>query len=187
MRAFPRSVKRFPLIAACVTLGWSQLSGATLVQLSLADMIGQSTTIEHAKVAGAWAAFSGPAIFTHYKLQVSERWKGTAVTEIVVFGGVANGVRQVYSGTPQLNAGEDYVFFLWTNKEGMTHIVGMTQGLFAVARDGGADPGLTRSASQERMLDATTGRDVKDRTLTMKLSDLRARVSGALAAAKAVR
>ena len=75
MRASPSAVKRLPLFAAFVMLGLSRLSGATLVQLSLADMIGQSTTIEHAKVVGAWAAFSGPVIYTHYKLQVVRKGK----------------------------------------------------------------------------------------------------------------
>ena len=187
MRACYSRVKRFVPLAACLILGLSRLSAATLVQLSLADMIGQSTAIEHAKVLSSWAAFSGPAIFTHYKLQVGERLKGTAVTEIVVFGGVSNGVRQVYAGTPQLKAGEDYVFFLWTNKAGLTHIVGMTQGLFAVAQDGSADPGVTRSATHERMLDPQTGRDVKDQALEMKLSDLRTRIASGLAGTKAVR
>lgn len=187
MRAFPRAVKRFSPIAACVLLGLSRLCGATLVQLSMADMIGQSTSIEHAKVVGAWTAFSGPVIYTHYRLQVSERWKGAAITEIVLFGGEAGGVRQVYSGVPQLNAGDDFVFFLWTNKAGMTHVVGLTQGLFAVARDGSADPGVTRPASHEHMLDARSGRQVQDQTLGMKLSQLRSQVSGALGAAKAGR
>ena len=187
MRACYSGVKLIVPYAACLMLGSIRLSAATLVQLSLPDMIAQSTVIEHAKVMGSWAAFSGPAIFTHYKLQVSESLKGAAVTEVVVFGGDANGVRQIYAGTPQLTAGEDYVFFLWTNKAGMTHIVGMTQGLFAVAQDGSADPGVTRSATRERMLDSKTGRDVRDQTLTMKLSDLRTQIASALSAAKAVR
>jgi hypothetical protein len=187
MRAFASGVKRFVPIAACLILGLSRLSAATLVQLSLSDMIGQSTAIEHAKVVTSWAAFSGPVIYTHYQLQVSERWKGSAITEIVVYGGVANGIRQAYAGAPQLNPGDDYVFFLWTNKAGLTHVIGLTQGLFAVARDGSADPGVTRAASSEHMLDATTGLQVHDQALAMKLSDLRARVSSELGAARAAR
>jgi hypothetical protein len=187
MRAFPSTVKRFVPFAACLLFGLSRLSAATLVQLSLSDMIGQSTAIEHAKVVTSWAAFSGPVIYTHYQLQVSERWKGPAITEIVVYGGAANGVRQAYAGTPQLNPGDDYVFFLWTSKAGMTHVIGLTQGLFTVARDGSADPGLTRAASSEHMLDAKTGRQVHDQTLAMRLSDLRARVTSELGGAEAAR
>jgi hypothetical protein len=121
MRAFASGVKRFVPIAACLILGLSRLSAATLVQLSLSDMIGQSTAIEHAKVVTSWAAFSGPVIYTHYQLQVSERWKGSAITEIVVYGGVANGIRQAYAGAPQLNPGDDYVFFLQQSRSDPRH------------------------------------------------------------------
>ena len=38
----------------------------------------------------------------------------------------------------------------------------------------------TRAASRELMLDRTTGRPVKDQTLTMRLSDLRSKIAGAL-------
>jgi len=187
MRAISNAVKGLAPWAVCAVLGLSRLGGATLVQLSLNDMIGQSTAIEHAKVVSSWAAFSGSIVYTHYKLQVSERLKGQAIGEIVVFGGVANGIRQSYAGTPQFHPGEDYVFFLWTNPAGMTHVVGLTQGIFAIAQDGSADPGVTRAASAERMLDATTGRQVKDRSLAMKLSDLRAQIASVLGAAKAGR
>ena len=187
MRALWRAVKRFVPIAACLIAGLTRLSAATLVQLSLPDMIGQSTAIERAKVVSSWAAFSGPVVYTHYQLQVSERWKGPAIAEIVVLGGVANGVQQSYAGAPQLKNGDEYVLFLWTNRAGLTHVIGMTQGLFAVAADGSADPGLTRAATHEQMLDAKTGRRVMDQTLAMKLSDLRAKVSGARAAGKAAR
>jgi hypothetical protein len=67
----------------------------------------------------------------------------------------------------------------------MTHVVGLTQGLFAVARDGSSDPAVTRAASAEHMLDGKTGRPVKDLTLAMKLSDLRARIASVLATSKA--
>jgi hypothetical protein len=187
MRAPASAVKRFVAFAAFLILVSTGLSAATLVQLSLPDMIGQSTSIERAKVVGSWGALTGPVIFTHYQLQVSERWKGPAITEIVVLGGVAGGTQQSYAGAPQLTGGDEYVFFLWTNKAGMTHVIGMTQGLFAVAPDGGADPNLTRAGTQEQMLDSKTGRQVKDQTLAMKLSDLRARVSGARAEGKAAR
>ena len=187
MRAFPSAVKRFVPFAACLMLSVLRLPAATLVQLPLSDMIGQSTAIERAKVVASWAAFSGPVIYTHYRLQVSERLKGPAITELVVFGGEANGVRQSFAGTPQIDPGADYVFFLWTNKAGMTHVIGLTQGLFAVAQDGSADPGVIRAASHERMLDSKTGRRVTDSTLAMKLSDLRARVSSGLGAAKGAR
>jgi len=183
MRAFPKSVKRlapfwmYLLLASC-------LSAATLVQLSLTDLIRQSTTIEHATVLSSWAAASGRVVYTHYKVQISEQMKGPAISEIVVLGGAANGMVQAFAGAPQLNPGEDYVFFLYTNQAARTYVTGLTQGLFRVNVDGTANPGLTRNASRERVLDPKTGRQVLDQTLSMKLADLRTQIASVLATAK---
>ena len=68
------------------------------------------------------------------------------------------------------------MFFLWTSKAGLTQVIGLTQGLFAIAPGGSADPSVTRAASTELMLDTNTGHPVKDQTLVMKLSDLRTQI-----------
>jgi hypothetical protein len=78
--------------------------------------------------------------------------------------------------------GEEYVFFLWTGQSGPTQVVGLTQGLFAIAPDGSRDPAVTRAASREVMLAAGTGRPVKDQALVMPLSQLRSRIAAGLAA-----
>jgi hypothetical protein len=155
--------------------------GATLVQLSLPDMISQSTSIERAKVVSSWAVASGHVIYTHYKLQITQQFKGAAITEIEVFGGAVNGVSQMYAGAPQFNSGDDYVFFLYTNKAGLNYVTGLTQGLFQITPNSGTDPTVTRLASRERMLDAVTGNQVKDTTLTMTLSALSSQISSVLA------
>lgn len=152
------------------------LQGATLQRLSLNDMIGQSTAIERAKVVSSFASSEGPVIYTHYKLQVSEQLKGQAISEILVPGGVANNIRQFFAGAPQFQPGDEFVFFLWTSKAGLTQIIGLTQGLFAVTPGGAADPSVTRAASTELMLDTTTGHPVKNKTLVMKMSDLRTQI-----------
>ena len=164
-------------IAAILCLGSAALWGATLARLSMSDMIAQSSAIERATVTGSYAAASGPVIYTHYRLQISEQFKGPAVAEIVVPGGTANGVRQFFSGAPQFQPGDEFVFFLWTNKAGATTVIGLTQGLFAVTPGGAADPSLTRAASQELMLDSRTGHPVKDQILVMRLSDLRKQIA----------
>jgi hypothetical protein len=154
------------------------LQSATLERLSLDDMIAKSTLIVRGKVARASAAASGPVIYTHYTVQVSERMKGQAgsTIDVTVPGGTANGLRQTFAGAPTLKPGDDFVFFLYTGRDGRTTILGLTQGLFAL--DGGADPVSTRSASNELMLDRRTGRPVKDEVLSMRLSELRGRVKG---------
>ena len=157
------------------------LPAATLERLSLDDLISKSTTIVRGKILNSYTATNGPVIYTHYRIQTSETLKGTAngVVEFQVPGGIANNVRQTFVGVPQFKTGDEYVFFLWTGKSGSTQVMGLTQGLFAVAPGGAADPLTTRSATHEVMLEHSTGKQVKDETLSMRLSALRTRIQGA--------
>ena len=162
------------------------LQCATLERLSMDDMIAKSTSIVRGKVTSSYAAFTGPVVYTHYVVQVSDRFKGTGgnSVEVLVPGGTVNGQKQSFAGAPSFNPGDEFVFFLWTSNAGLTQVIGLSQGLFAVTADGSADPMLTRSASRELMLDSSTGRPVKDRTLNMHLSELRSRIASGLAVAK---
>lgn len=181
-RAFSDSVKRAFQSVAVLVLCLSPLPCATLARLSLNDMATQSTAIVRAKVLESYSAMSGQVVYTHYTVQVSERLKGPGVTEVVVRGGMANGIQQLVPGAPKFNKGDEYVFFLWAGQDGLNQVIGLTQGLFAVTADGTANPMVTRNASHELMLDARTGHAVKDQTLVMRLSDLRSQIAGALAA-----
>jgi hypothetical protein len=162
------------------------LHGATLERLTLDEMIAKSTAIVRGKVVSSWAGFSGPVIYTHYTIQVSEQLKGdpTSSVEVAIPGGEVQGLRQSFSGAPVLNQGAEYVLLLWTANGAPTQVIGLTQGLFTLPLNGGADPTATRAATRELMLDRESGRPVKDQTLTMPLSQLRSRISAALAAAK---
>ena len=172
-----------------LALAWcvAGIQAATLERLSLDEMIAQSTSIVQGKVTAAWAAFSGPVIYTHYKVEVSQQLKGTGSPsiEVVVPGGTANNLRQTFAGAPELKTGEEYVLMLWTGKSGATQIIGLTQGLFSIPKDAGSNALATRSASREPMIERTTGRAVKDETLIMHLSELRARIAGNSGGAKA--
>ena len=183
MDALRWSVARRLFIVAAL-LAVAQLQSATLQQLSMNDLIAKSTSIVRGTVQGSYAAFSGPVIFTHYRVQVMERWKGSpgGVVDVAVPGGTAGGIRQTYDGAPLFQPGDQYVLFLWTGKSGMTQIMGFSQGAFAVAQDGSADPVVTREASHELMLDPATHRQVNDQPVTTRLSALRSLVVGALGA-----
>jgi hypothetical protein len=177
-------VKRYVMLAMFVTSCVLPLQCATLERLSLDDMITRSTIIVRGKVTASWAAFTGSVVYTHYQIQVSEQFKGAGQNSVEVMapGGTVNGLHQSFSGSPVLNQGDEFVFFLWTSKGGITWITGLTQGLFSLAGQGGTDRVATRSASRELMLDRQTSRPVKDSTLSMKLSDLRSRIAATLAA-----
>ena len=152
------------------------------------DMIAQSTAIVRGTVVDSWAALTGSVIYTHYKIQVSESLKGPrqSSVEIVVAGGVVNNLSQSFSGSPTLNKGDQFVLFLWTSRAGLTQIMGLTQGLFAIAPGASTDPMATRAATRELMLDPKTAQPVKDAVLSMHLSDLRSRIANTLQASQGV-
>jgi hypothetical protein len=158
------------------------LPAATLERLSLDDLIKQSTAIVRGKVLNSYTATSGPVVYTHYRVQTSETLKGTAraTVEFQLPGGVSNNMRQNFAGVPQFQPGDEFVFFLWTGKSGATQVLGLTQGLFSVAPGGASDPVTTRAASHEVMLEHGTGKQVKDQTLTMRLSELRTLIQSTL-------
>lgn len=168
------------LVGMATLLLQGAAEAATLEQLSLADMIAQSTGIVRAKVGDSYAAAAGPVIYTHYRLQVSERYKGPAqsTVDLALPGGIAHGIQQVYSGVPRLHAGEEYVFFLWTGKSGLTQVIGLTQGLFAISNAGAANPSVTRAATHEGMVDRN-GRRVQDRPIGMTLAGLKSQIAAA--------
>jgi hypothetical protein len=168
------------LVLACAAPLWC----ATLARLSFEEMATQSTMIVRGKVMDSWPAMTGGIIYTHYRIQVTESFKGAAqgTVEIMVPGGTLNGLRQSVAGSPTLNKGDEFVFFLWTSKTGITWITGLTQGLFTLPSDGSADPTARRGASPELMLDPNTARQVKDVAVSMRLSELRTRIAAALTA-----
>ena len=167
------------------------LQCATLERLTLDDMISKSSAIVRGKVMDSWTAFTGSVIYTHYGIQASESYKGAGQNrlEIVVTGGTVKGVSQNFSGSPTLNKGDEFVFFLWTSRAGLTQIIGLTQGLFALppndssgpASDPASDPIATRAPTRELMLDPATARPVKDAALSMRVSELRSRIADTLA------
>ncbi len=161
------------------------LSATTLERLTLEQMSQQSAAVVRARVTGSHTAVRGNDIYTYFQLQLVETWKssGQPVTEVAVPGGVANGVRQIATGAPDLKVGQEYVLFLWTSRSGMTQIVGLSQGVFRISADHSGSVLAQRPAASEPMLDRS-GHPVTDTALTLEARDLHARVVRALGAAK---
>ena len=179
-------VKRLFLRAFVLALCTWPLLCATLERLSLDEMITRSTAIVRAKVTGSYAAYSGRLIYTHYTVQVSERLKGGSLgsMDVAVPGGAVNGLRQTVDGAPEFQPGDEYVFFLWTGKSGLTQVMGLTQGLFAIPAGTSADPVATRTPGGDLMLARGSGTPVRGETLALKVSALRSRIAATLAAAR---
>jgi hypothetical protein len=169
-------------------------AGATTLQkLSLDDMIQQSTGIVRAKVTGSYSAVRGQNIYTYYRLHVLEAAKAnpgldnrSPDIEVAVPGGSVNGVRQVAIGAPELNAGAEYVVFLWTGKSGLTQIIGLSQGLFLAVKDASGNINLSRPAVDDLMIDRN-GRPVSAGLTELLWSELRARIGRELGHAGAGR
>ncbi len=175
-------VMRLVVCGISLALSLAQLGAATLSRLSLDDMIGQSTSIARIRVTGSYAAWRGPVIYTYYKAQIVERWKGNGgeAIEVALPGGSANGSRQDYPGTPQLTEGKEYLLFLWTSRSGLTQIIGLTQGLFDLSQDATGVLTAVRAASTNSMLDPHTGQSVKDEPIRMQLKELTTRIATTL-------
>lgn len=169
-----------------LALGTPSLA-ATLEKLTLDQIILSSTAIVRGRVAQAGSFFRGPMIYTRWKVRVAESWKGAeqAEIEVVTPGGAAGGFRQTVSGSPALNEADEYVLFLWTGKtSGLTHVIGLTQGLFTLTRSDKGGATVSRAASTEVLLDAKSRREVADEPLQMSLDELSRRIRQTLAAAK---
>ena len=169
----------------CLAAILAPLPGSTLEQLSLDDMIRLSTVIVRGKTQPTVSAYRSSIIYTHYQVQVSETLKGPATNQLdmVVPGGAANQMQQTFAGAPTLAPGQDYVLFLWTSKSGMTQIIGLSQGLFLVTADASGQLMVTRSAANDRMVNAS-GQPVNDSGMQMLLSDLRNRIKKSLGSGK---
>jgi hypothetical protein len=182
------SAMRLALIAcSCLfLLNAPGASSATLEKLTLDDMIQKSTAIVRGRVAGSTTRQHGPMIYTHLTVQVTDRWKGSpsGTVDVVTPGGSVQGLSQSFAGVPQLDAGTEYVFFLWTSKTGLTHVIGLSQGVFNVATSDQGDTVILRAPTTQVMLDPATGKPMKDEAVRMQLKELKSRIGQVLSGVK---
>ncbi len=179
-------MRRLSLGLLLLLTGAGVSAAATLEKLTLDEMIQKSTAIVRGTVTGSWVAQRGPMYYTHWRMRVTQRWKGQAASEVEVStpGGSLNGLRQVFPGVPVLTEGSEYVLFLWTGSNGLNQIIGLSQGLFDLKVDGAGSPLLSRPATKEVMLDPKTGREIEDEAMQMRLSSLTGRIQRVLGAAR---
>jgi hypothetical protein len=168
------------LMAASLTI-----FGATVEKMSLDNMIQRSTAIVRGRAVGARTLVRGAVIYTVYQVRVAERWKGpvSSVEEVAVPGGTANRVRQRFIGTPKIQEGAEYVFFLWTGANRITHVIGLSQGVLDLRTDNKGNPTVFRAAAKGHVVDSD-GRSVEDAPLSMSLRNLRSRIRLVLGDAK---
>ena len=169
-------------IGILIILGMGGLGATTLQQLSLDQMIQESTAIISGKVLGSAAVMRGSMVFTKYQVKVTDQWKGKTglETEVYVPGGKIGSMTQTYPGSPRLGEGQDYVLFLWTSRTGLTQVIGLSQGLFTMLKDPKGELLLVRSASVETMVDSS-GKVVEETPVSMRMREMVDRIQRSLA------
>ena len=170
---------RIPTLV-CALAALIPAQATTLRRASLDDLIQTSTSIVRARVTASFTATKGSLIYTHYTVQVLDRWKGPVAAQVDVQ--IPEG-----SGTPQFVAGSEYVFFLWTGPSGANHLLGLSQGALDVAKDAAGNTIVVRQPSEAMVLDPATGATSSQDPLQMKLSEFAGRVSSALKGRSAVK
>jgi hypothetical protein len=166
----------------CLIPGAAPLSGVTMQQLSMDDLAVKSTAIVRGHVVDSYTVLTGPTVYTHYHVAVTDTWKGASgsTVDVALPGGTAAGIRQSYPGVPQLIIGTDYVLYLWTSPaSGITLPTGFSQGIFAVSSGTSVNPLISRPATAELMLDSS-GHPVQDLAVSMPLADMKTHVAVAL-------
>lgn len=167
-------------VAVLLLSGCAVLNAATLERMSVEQMAQQATAVVRGRVGEARAARFGALVYTLYGFETEQQWKGAAIAglEVAVPGGTYQGVTYSFGGAPELQAGEEYLLFLWTGPSGRTQIVGLSQGVFRVLRrsDGVV---VTRTDAEDSVFAGEDGAK-RSQALETTLDELAARVRKAL-------
>ena len=157
------------------------LPGATLQKLSFEEMVSKSTAIVRAKIGPPTGRQHGALVYSHHRISILETWKGNLGTsaDIVVPGGQVGRLQQTVAGAPRLPVGEELVLFLWTSPSGLTHVIGLSQGVFQLERDPAGDVILNRGPLAASLV-TSAGRPTSDDGMRMGLTEFKSRVSSAL-------
>ena len=85
-------------------------------------------------------------------------------------------LQQAVAGSPGLQAGNEYVLFIWTAPSGSNYIVGLSQGLFEVHTNASGAVVLTRGPADAKTIDAA-GSAGAGSGATLLLSDLQTKIA----------
>jgi len=165
-------------LATFLLLATATLPGTTLEKLSFEEMTAKATMIVRGRVTLAAVRAHGPIYYSHYTVNVSEQFKGAPakLIDVVLPGGTIGRMQQTYSGVPAIAPNTELVLFLWTSKAGLTHIIGLSQGIFQVTKDAKGQTVFSRDPIEEGMIDGRTGRPAADAGMRFTATEFTTRV-----------
>ncbi len=175
-----RRLTLFPVLLALALCA----TATTLQELSLDEMIQKSTAIVRAQVIGRSTLTQDTMIYTQFHLNVEEQWKGTPARriDVVLPGGTTATLRQTFSGVPSLELNKEYIFFLWTGSNGVTQIIGLSQGLFELNTGADGVQYVDRPEIKAAIVNQN-GAPASGVALRLRLDQLAGRIKTVLAAA----
>jgi hypothetical protein len=175
---------RFGCLLSIVLFACASLWAATLEQLSLEEMVLQSSAIVRARAVGSHSIRDGSLIYTIVELEVLDQWKGERVArrEVALPGGQVGAFNQHFGGVPVLAPDQEFVAFLWTGPSGRTQLLGLSQGFFEVARDARGQMLVHRKPNADLMLDPRSSMPVPYPAIEMSLQALVTKIHAVSAA-----
>ncbi|MBI1354837.1 MAG: hypothetical protein GC160_10860 [Acidobacteria bacterium] len=168
-----RNLRLFGLVLAATSL----CGATTLQRLSLEDLVRESVAVVRGRVAEVRTERVGAMIYTVARLELSQVWKGSEAeggsVEVSSPGGAWQGLEQRFPGAPRLEAGRDYVLFLWAGPSGRIQLTGFSQGVLEVVEGPGGGVRVTREAlSEELLLPDAQGPQAASEKLDLSLEEL---------------
>ncbi len=154
------------------------LPGTTLEKLTFDEMVAKSTSIVRGRIALSNVRQHGAIYYSHYQVRVAEQFKGPSakMIDVVLPGGTIGRTQQTFSGVPTFPADTELVLFLWTSKTGLTHIIGLSQGVFQVTKDASGNTVFSREAIREGLVSSRTGRPASDEGMRFTATEFATRV-----------
>lgn len=175
MGPFRRALPVLMLVFSC----WPA-AATVLLPLDLADLIASADLIVHGRVTDARAVVIGGRTETVVTLAALTVLKGGGESHVTfrVPGGQIGRYRTVVAGAPVLREGDEIVAFLDRGGPGVPHLVGFSQGVVRIVRQGFdgmrmvlAPPSLRGASEPQRVVRG----DARQRFMTLSafIADVR--------------
>ncbi len=182
----------FIATAVLITATAPFVDATTLRKMDLADLVGTSERVVHARVVDQRSYWDEGLmqIFTDTTFDVIEQAKGEGPREITItlMGGRVGIIDTVVPGTPSFAIGEEAVLFTESRPDGRKHLVGLSQGAMRVIVDeqtgartaiSDAHAGVTYMAAEGGALRPVAAPSPRRAPLTALLDSVRGIASGA--------
>lgn len=185
MAPVPARLLLLLVLLAVASPAWA----TSVLKLDADTLAAKAERVVRAKVNSSEARWDAArtGIWTHHSLAVSETLKGdaAAAAEVVTRGGVVGDVGQHVAGAGNLEAGAEYVFFLWKDSDSRWQLLGMAQGALKISQKDGAD-WAENTLSGLTVLDPVTlqpsANEADRQPVSLKYADLKAKVAANVAA-----